>query len=72
MRHCVRPGTRPPARAGRAPWWMIVLLLFVATWLGARILHNVTAALTAMTTGATTASAPPAWPDRFVRDDGSS
>lgn len=62
---------RPPTRPGHAPIWMVVLLLSVATWLSARILHNVTAALTAMTTGTATTSVPPAWPERRAGDSGS-
>lgn len=45
--------TRPPQEAGHIPPWIAALLLFIAVWLAARILHNVTEALTRM------ASSPP-------------
>lgn len=58
----------PPPAAGRIPPWIVAFLLFVAVWLGARILHNITDALTGMTAGVPVASGTPAWPARKMGD----
>jgi hypothetical protein len=50
--------------AGRPPLWVVLTLLFVSVWLGARIVHNVTAAFTAVATSTATAPDRPAWPVR--------
>ena len=48
----------------RAPLWLTLLLMFVAIWLGTRIIHNTTEALMAMTTGSQAAYTSSAWPSR--------
>lgn len=62
------PCAPPPRQAARIPLWIAALLLFVAVWLAARILHNVTEALTGMTAGAPVASTTPIWPARKQGD----
>ena len=60
--------TRPPQEAGHIPLWIVAILLFVAVWLGAHILHNITDALTGMIAGPPVASGTPAWPARNLGD----
>lgn len=68
----VRPRTtRPPRHAGRIPLWIAALLLFVAVWLGARILHNVTEALTRIASGPPAASGGLTSPGRTMADPAS-
>jgi len=56
--------TKGPVRPHRGvPAWLALLLLFVAIWLGVRILENVTEALTGIVTGPQTHAAQ-SWPDR--------
>lgn len=58
----------PRAGTTRPPLWMVAILLFVAVWLSARILHNITDALTGMTAGPQVVAGVPTWPVRTAGD----
>lgn len=60
--HAMR--AREPAL--RPPLWLTLLLLFVAVWLGVRIVDHVTEALTAAAIGRPAPPTPPAWPTRQI------